>query len=213
MKTDDMIKALVADNPVVSRPIGRTIALWLAVGAVVGSAVFMALAGVRADFGYQITHSWEFVLKFVFTLAVLIPALALVRRLARPEGDASGLAIWLILPVAIMLAAMGYDMATAGAAHATSMVFLPNWSKCVVLIPILSLAPLAAVLTALKQGAPAHPALAGAVGGLLSGAMGATLYASHCDADSPLFVGVWYPLGIVAVTALGGLIGSRLLKW
>ncbi len=69
------------------------------------------------------------------------------------------------------------------------------------------------MLYALKQGAPANPALAGGVGGLLSGAIGATLYAAHCNADSPLFVGAWYSLAILAMGALGALIGSRLLRW
>lgn len=213
MKTDDLINALVADAPSAEPPIGRTLAIALTLGVVAGAALFSMLIGVRAEFGYIVTHSWQFVLKFVFTVAVLIPALAMVRRLARPEGDASSIAPWLILPAAIMLAAMAYDIFDAGAANAGSMVFLPNWIKCVMLIPLLSLTPLAAVLYALKQGAPASPALAGAAGGLLSGAIGATLYASHCDADSPLFVGVWYPLGIAAMAALGGLIGSKLLKW
>ena len=58
---------------------------------------------------------------------------------------------------------------------------------------MLSLAPLAAVLYALRQGAPSNLTLAGAIGGLLSAGVGATLYASHCADDSPLFVATWYP--------------------
>ncbi|MGQ0457034.1 MAG: NrsF family protein [Hyphomicrobium sp.] len=213
MKTDDLIKALVADAPAAEPPIGRTLAVALGLGVAAAAFVFAMLAGVRADFGYVATHSWHFLLKFAFTLGVLIPALAMVRRLARPDGDAASIAKWLFLPAAIIAAAMIYDLVDAGAANAGSMVFLPNWIKCATLIPILSVTPLLAVLYALKQGAPASPTMAGVVGGLLSGAIGATLYASHCDADSPLFVGVWYPLGIAVMAALGGLIGSRLLKW
>lgn len=213
MKTDELINALAADAAASEPPIGRTIAVAVALGAIAAAAVFLMIAGVRADFGFVATHSWRFVLKFVFTLAVLIPALALVRRLARPDGDASSLWMWLALPAALMASAAGYELIDAGAASVSGIVFLPNWSKCLVLIPTLSITPLAAILYALKSGAPANPALAGAVGGLLSGAIGATLYASHCDADSPLFVAVWYPLGIAAMTALGALIGSRLLRW
>ena len=58
---------------------------------------------------------------------------------------------------------------------------------CVTVIPLLSLAPFAAVLYALRSGAPANPTVAGAVGGLLSAGIAATLYASHCTDDSPLF--------------------------
>jgi hypothetical protein len=59
-------------------------------------------------------------------------------------------------------------------------------------IPFLGLAPLAATLFCLRQGAPEHPAPAGAAAGLLAGAIGAALYATHCPDDSPLFVAAWY---------------------
>jgi hypothetical protein len=72
---------------------------------------------------------------------------------------------------------------------------------------------LAAVLYALRRGAPTHPAIAGAVGGLLSAGIAATLYASHCPDDSPLFLAAWYTIGIVLMTGIGALIGSRLLRW
>ena len=88
-----------------------------------------------------------------------------------------------------------------------------NSSLCVTMIPLLSLAPMGAVFYALKAGAPANPTTAGAVGGLLSAAIGATLYASRCTDDSPLFVALWYPFGVVLMTLLGALIGRQLLRW
>jgi hypothetical protein len=47
----------------------------------------------------------------------------------------------------------------------------------------------------------------------LSAGIAATLYASHCTDDSPLFVATWYPIGFVLMAALGALIGSRVLRW
>jgi len=41
----------------------------------------------------------------------------------------------------------------------------------------------------------------------------ATLYAAHCTDDSPLFVATWYTLATALVTALGALIGSKLLRF
>ena len=67
--------------------------------------------------------------------------------------------------------------------------------------------------SALRQGAPEHPALAGAAAGLLAGAIGAALYATHCPDDSPLFVAAWYSLAIGFVVALGAVAGARLLRW
>ena len=53
-------------------------------------------------------------------------------------------------------------------------------------------APLVGALLALRQGAPEHPAFAGAAAGLLAGAIGAACYATHCPDDSPLFVAAWW---------------------
>jgi hypothetical protein len=65
----------------------------------------------------------------------------------------------------------------------------------------------------LRQGAPEHPALAGAAAGLFAGAIGAHLYATHCPDDSPLFVAAWYTLAIAFVVGTGALAGSRCLRW
>jgi len=65
----------------------------------------------------------------------------------------------------------------------------------------------------LRHGAPARPAVAGAIAGLLSAALAATLYASHCTDDSPLFVATWYTLATALVTAVGALAGSKLLRY
>ena len=57
------------------------------------------------------------------------------------------------------------------------------------------------------------PVVAGSVAGLASAAFAATLYASNCINDSPLFVAAWYTTAIAVVTIAGGLLGSRLLRW
>ena len=51
---------------------------------------------------------------------------------------------------------------------------------------------------------PIHPPEAG---------LAATLYASHCTDDSPLFVATWYTVATALVTAIGAFIGSRVLRF
>jgi hypothetical protein len=84
---------------------------------------------------------------------------------------------------------------------------------CLASIIFLSVLPLTATIYALRQGAPASPAVMGAVGGLLAGALGATVFAMHCTNDSPLFVAIWYTLatGLMALTGL--LVGRYVLRW
>jgi hypothetical protein len=43
--------------------------------------------------------------------------------------------------------------------------------------------------------------------------LAATLYASHCADDSPLFVATWYSLAIALVVAAGAWLGPRVLRW
>ena len=55
--------------------------------------------------------------------------------------------------------------------------------------------------------------LAGALAGLFSAGLAATLYASQCNDDSPLFVITWYSLATALVTAVGAFAGSRFLRF
>ena len=62
---------------------------------------------------------------------------------------------------------------------------------------------LAALIVALRAGAPMHPALTGALAGAATAGIAALLYASHCPDDSPLFVATWYPLATLICAARG----------
>lgn len=88
-----------------------------------------------------------------------------------------------------------------------------NSMLCVSAIPVLSLPLLAAALFGLRHGAPSRPALAGAIAGLVSAGLAATLYAAHCTDDSPLFVATWYTIAALVVAGLGAGIGARVLRY
>ena len=78
---------------------------------------------------------------------------------------------------------------------------------CLTLIPLLSIPPLAALIIAMREGAPRHPALTGALAGAAAAGVAATIYATNCTDDSPLFVASWYPLATLIVVAAGALAG------
>jgi hypothetical protein len=88
-----------------------------------------------------------------------------------------------------------------------------NGVMCLVSIISLSVLPLTATIYALRQGAPTSPAVMGAMGGLLAGALGATVFAMHCTNDSPLFVAIWYILAIGLTALTGLLVGRYVLRW
>jgi hypothetical protein len=88
-----------------------------------------------------------------------------------------------------------------------------NSMHCLTMVPLLSIAPLAALLLAMRAGAPQNPGIAGALAGAAAAGIAATLYAANCPDDSPLFVASWYPLATIIVAAVGALAGARLLRW
>jgi hypothetical protein len=175
--------------------------------------MFAALLGVRSDFWWSLVNSPRFVFKFAVTLALAIPAFFLVRRFARPDAQ-SGVLEWLLLiPVLMLAGGVLVELGLIPRGHWPVYAVGTNAKECMSLIPLLSLGPLAAMLYALRQGAPANPVRAGAFAGLLAAGIGATFYASHCIDDSPLFVSIWYPIAVLAVTGAGALIGRRALSW
>ncbi|MGO4684929.1 NrsF family protein [Hyphomicrobium sp. 2TAF46] len=213
MKTDDLINALAADAKSVEPPIARTVAIAVGIGALISALFFLWVLGVRDNFAESMVSSLRFVFKFVLTLSLAIPAYVLVRGLSRPDFEPGKKLWWLALAPALLLIAILLELVSVPADQWHARMIGQNSMACLIVIPLLSLAPLAAVLYALHQGGPANPAIAGAVGGLLSAGIAATLYASHCPDDSPLFLAAWYTIGTVLMTAIGALVGSRFLRW
>jgi hypothetical protein len=88
-----------------------------------------------------------------------------------------------------------------------------NSMVCLTYIPLMGIGPLAIFLVALRHSAPAKPALAGAVAGLLAGGIAATFYAAQCTDDSPLFVATWYTIAIIGLALVGTAGGHRFARW
>ena len=78
---------------------------------------------------------------------------------------------------------------------------------------IIGLPVLAGAVWAMRGLAPTRLTVAGLVAGGCAGAFGAAIYGFHCDETASPFVAVWYTLGMGAVAALGGVAGSRWLRW
>jgi hypothetical protein len=212
VKTDDLIRALAADSGVLPMPLGRALTLGLIPGVAIALGLHFAVLGLRPQL---LTLLGEPRLLFKLCLTVLLAALsgALVSRIARPGAGIRRITLLLAIVPALLAIANLAELRAVPAAEWGQRLMGANAIFCLTRIPFLAAAPLVAVLLALRQGAPEHPALAGAAAGLFAGAIGAALYATHCPDDSPLFVAAWYTLAIGFVTAIGGVAGSRLLRW
>ncbi|HWN79586.1 MAG TPA: DUF1109 domain-containing protein, partial [Bradyrhizobium sp.] len=119
----------------------------------------------------------------------------------------------LLIPVGLLLAGIASEMMMPQRLPMMTRLVGNNSRLCMTAIPLMSLPLLVAALIGLRHGAPTRPAVAGAIAGLLSAGLAATLYASHCTDDSPLFVATWYTIATALVTAIGALAGSRVLRF
>jgi hypothetical protein len=212
METDQLIRTLAADNAHRARPVGFVLALALLAAAPVSVGIFFAGLGVRPDV-MTAMHNPFFDLKFAVTLALAISAIAVSLHLARPEASLNGWAWLLLIPAGILAAGISGEMMMPQRLPMMTRLVGSNSRVCMMAIPLMSLPLLAAALFGLRHGAPARPAVAGAIAGLLSAGLAATLYASHCTDDSPLFVATWYSIATAAVAAIGALAGSRVLRF
>jgi hypothetical protein len=212
MQTDQLIRTLAADNAHRARPVGFVLALALLSAAPVSVAMFFAELGVRPDVMTAMRNPF-FDLKFAVTLALAISALAVGLHLSRPEASLRGWAWLLLIPAGLLVAGMSGEMMMPQRLPMMTRLVGSNSHTCLIAIPAMSLPLLAAALVGLRHGAPTRPAVTGAVAGLLSAGLAATLYASHCTDDSPLFVATWYTLATALVTAIGALAGSRMLRF
>lgn len=220
MKTGDLIAALVADNQPQNQSQAqasaqlRLLSGKLLIAAAAGTALaaigFLIKLGVRADFGLVLT-TWRFDAKLAFVGLAAALALAECIRLCRPTAKT------VFLPI---MAAAGL----LGLAVLAELLLVPSeaWRArlvgqnafvCLTAIPLLAIAPMLALLHAMRAGAPASPSKAGAMAGFAAGSIAASLYALHCPDDSPLFVAVWYGICLLLLTLVGALLGRRLLRW
>jgi hypothetical protein len=212
MDTEQLIRTLAADNSHRPRPVGYVLMLTLLAAAPVSLLIFFAELGVRPDIMTAMRNPF-FDLKFAVTLALAISSIAVALHLSRPEASLRGFGWFLLIPAGILAACIGGEMMMPQRVPMVTRLIGSNSKICMTVIPTLSLPLLVAALIGLRHGAPARPALSGAIAGLLSAGFAATLYASHCTDDSPLFVATWYTLATALVAAVGALIGSRMLRY
>jgi hypothetical protein len=212
MDTDQLIKTLAADNVHRARPVSFALALALLAAAPVSLLMFFAELGVRPDV-MTAMHNPFFDLKFAVTLALAAAAITIALHLSRPEASLRGFVWLLMVPAGLLVAGISGEMMMPQRLPMMTRLVGSNSKVCMTAVPMMSLPLLAASLIGLRHGASTRPALEGAMAGLLSAGLAATIYASHCTDDSPLFVATWYTLSAALVAAIGALAGSRVLRF
>lgn len=209
--TDGLIHRLSRQAGTSWFPGARTFKLTLLIAAIaslgLSVAMVLLLVGIRPDFAAVVGHA-PFAYRVASMLALGVGGLFLANRAALPgSGRLTALAV---VPAAALLA---FRAATDG----SGLSFMGDSDisviECVTTILVVSLPSLVILLGVMRAGAPTRPVLAGAIAGMLSGALGAGAYALACKNDGGLFIALWYPLAILVMAALGAVIGRRALAW
>ncbi|MDQ6684781.1 MAG: DUF1109 domain-containing protein [Pseudomonadota bacterium] len=213
MRTEQFI-ALLARGPIAAdRHLSeRRIGVAAAAGALAAAVLLGVMLGPRPDLASAVLLP-AFWLKLAFPVSLAMAAYAATCRLARPNPAMGMTSFALVAP--LLAAALLAGAAAVGASSATLAALVQGHSAiaCMSAIALFALPTFVVTLLALRTLAPTRLRAAGACAGLLAGACAASVYAFHCDEMGALFVAVWYVLGMAVPTALGALLGPRLLRW
>lgn len=213
MKTDELISLLAAgEGPVQRHALARRFSVAMLGGALGALLLTAVIYGVRGDLAV-VAHTPLFWAKLALPASLALLALRLAQRLARPGSH--GWAAWVVLGAPLLLVWLGAGLSLAGAAPEAraELILGRTWRTCALNISLLSVPAFIAVFWALRGLAPTRLRQAGAAGGLLAGATAAVAYCLHCPEMQMPFWGVWYVLGMLIPTAVGALLGPRLLRW
>ncbi len=213
MKTDDLIDMLATGPDVAVKRVAPGRNVLLVLGALLLSGILMAVTlGVREDLAQEAMLP-AFWLKVAFSLALALAGWRATRRLSAPGARTAILPLLVAAPVVLIWVIATFAMVQAAPEARAELFWGSTWRYCPLLIAIMSMPVFAATMTIMRQLAPTRLRLAGAAAGLASGAAAAVVYCLHCPEMSAAFVGFWYLLGMLVPTAIGALLGPRVLAW
>lgn len=211
MKTDELIELLAGSAELRPRP-APAIALPLMLGVLSSIVLMMLLLGVRPDLS-AVSALPAFWLKVGFVAALTWVGKLAVTRLARPGATLRWLPLVIGLPLVIIWALAAITLLDAAPDQRAQLFWGSTWRACPFLIALLSVPIFAALVKIMRDQAPTRLRLAGAATGFAAGAAAALVYCLHCPEIETPFIGFWYVLGILIPSAIGALLGPRLLRW
>lgn len=213
MKTDELITVLASGAGAVEPGAWqRRYATALGWGAFGATFLMALMLGVRPDLvdALRLPMFW---VKLAFPAALFAGALLAVLRLSRPGVPLGRAPVVIAAPVLAMWLLAAVVLVGADPGERKELVLGFSAASCPFTIALLSVPLFGAALWAMKGLAPTRLALAGAAAGLLAGSGGALVYALYCPEMAAPFIGIWYLLGMLIPTALGAILGPRLLRW
>lgn len=213
MKTDDFVLMLATGTNPIALNLGfRRHATALGWGSLVALLLMFGTIGLLPNLSGALA-SPKFWIKLGFVACLAIASIAAVSRLSRPGVRLGYVRIALAVPVIAIWGLALTVLAGAAPEQRDELLLGHTWTSCPGLIAMLSTPLFVANIWAMRGLAPTHLRLAGGCAGLLAGAIGACIYCFHCPEMEAPFIATWYVIGIFIPTAVGIVLGPRLLRW
>lgn len=213
MKTDDLINMLASGvSPIDRHVLAKRLGVAMLIGSLSAIVLVIIVLGARPDLALAAVTP-IFWAKIAFPLTLMVGALSLVTRLARPGRTLPPGTLLIIAGVTALWAGSLFALLTAAPDIRTTLVLGKTWRVCAMNITMLSIPGFLAAFWAMRGMAPTRLTLTGACTGLLAGATASLAYCLHCPEMDVPFWGTWYWLGMLIPTAIGALLGRRLLRW
>jgi hypothetical protein len=216
VNTDRLIDVLSANlEPARHGQFEKMLILAMATGGAAALGMMLATVGPRPDL-HSTAHLEWLAVKLLFALSVIGTGAPLLVRSARPGLE--NVTNWALVLFPFL----------AAIAAALAMLFLDGpqaWremlrgartvapARCVLCIPFFATIPMAALIWALRKGAPTRLKLCGTIAGIVAGGIGAAAYALSCASDTIPFIAIWYGAAIMFCAVIGARLGPRFLRW
>lgn len=197
--TDALILNLSEDLvPVKRRSVSREVAVLVAIAAAELMVIF-AVGAMRPDMNRVILSPfmmWK--MGSLALLAALTMAIA-IRSFAPPASSRRGLMLLLGIALVVVL---GGTLVTSAAESGRPFIdrLMPvHGLLCATAITVLATPIMAALAVLMRRAAPVRPKDSALACGLAAATCGALIFTACCPMNDPLYIAVWYPLGVAAV--------------
>ena len=216
MNTDRLIDMLSVDpEPVDGGQLGKVLLPAIVTGGAAAVALMFATVGPRPDLQSTAHLEWLAV-KLLFALSVIGTGVPLLNRSIHPGLEDETNWVLIFLPflaagaVALAMLLLSQPQAREAMLRGATRV---SSARCLLCIMFFAAIPLAAVICAVRKGAPTRLKLCGGLAGIVAGGIGAVAYAFACTSDTIPFIAIWYGTAIVLCAVIGALLGPRVLRW
>ena len=213
MKTDEFVAMLASGTAEVApRGVERRFVVGIGLGVMASSLLLVGTLDIRVDLAMaaRLPMFW---VKLGFAASLMLASLLAALRLSRPGMPVGRTPGAIAIPIVALWLLAIVTLATTAPSQRLALLFGATWTVCPLLIAMLAVPVFVGSMWALAGLAPTRLRLAGASAGLLSGATAALVYSLHCPEMAAPFLAIWYVFGIALPTALGALLGPRLLRW